>query len=210
MSISIERILNSPIDSNCFIIYSMENETCIIIDPGTEDCFSLIEFIRVKKLKPVYIFITHEHFDHIWGVNKLKETFDCKLVCSLICSEKIIAKKKNMSLFYNQVGFETYPADIYCEDIDNHMEWNGMEITFIPTKGHTDSSICILIDNNLFSGDTIIKNTKTVVKLPGGSKLKLIESLAYLNRKFKKSQIMIHAGHGESFWFDELKIQELI
>ncbi len=209
MNVLIETIPNKPVDSNSFVIYMQEEGPCIIIDPGTEDCTDLIKFIKKTKLKPEYIFLTHEHFDHIWGVNKLKELYSCKIVCSLDCSIKIISKKKNMSLFYDQVGFETYPADIHIEDIDNRLEWNGKKIEFISTKGHTDASICILIDNNLFTGDTIIKNIKTVIKLPGGSKTKLLESLSLLNIKFTGKQIIIYSGHGESFLYDEIKNQEL-
>ena len=191
-------------------MFTDTNQNCIIIDPGTEECVDLFEFIEIKKLHPEYIFLTHEHFDHIWGVNKLKETFNCKIVCSVDCSEKIIAKKKNMSVFYNQVGFETYPADIYIEHTDNQIDWQDKKVEFVSTKGHTDSSICILLDNNLFTGDTIIQNRKTVIKLPGGSKSKLIESLSVLNEKFKRKQILVHPGHGESFWYDKQKVQEVI
>lgn len=210
MNILVERIPNKPINSNSFVIYTKANNSCIIIDPGTEDCIDLFNFLKIRKLKPEYIFLTHEHFDHIWGVNKLKDTYNCKIVCSLNCSQRIIAKKKNMSIFYNQVGFETYPADIHIENIDNQIEWNGEKVEFIATQGHTDASICILIDNNLFTGDTVIKNIKTIIKLPGGSKTKLQESFSLINNKFKGKHIMINSGHGESFWYDELKVQKFV
>jgi hydroxyacylglutathione hydrolase len=210
MNVFVERILNRPIDSNSFVVYTKDSNSCVVIDPGTENCIDLLQFLEISQLVPEYIFLTHEHFDHIWGVNKLKDTFNCKIICSVNCSEKIIVKKKNLSLFFDQVGFETYPADINIEEIDNYIEWDGGEIEFITTQGHTDASICILIDNNLFTGDTIIKNSKTIVKLPGGSKSKLIKSLALLNNKFKGKQVIIHSGHGESFCYDELKVQEII
>jgi hydroxyacylglutathione hydrolase len=210
MSFLVKRILNKPIDSNCFVVYSNKNETCLIIDPGTEDCTDLIEFIENNWLKPDYVLLTHEHFDHIWGVNRLKVIYDLKLICLRDCAVMIIDKKKNMSLFYNQIGFEICPADIFLEDIDYQLDWNGKKIEFIVTGGHTEASVCILIDNNLFTGDTIIRNTKTVIKLPGGSKNKLKDSYLLLNKKFLGKQIQIHSGHGESFWYDELKIQELI
>ena len=82
MSVFIERILNKPIDSNCFVIHALGKHSCIIIDPGTEDCEDLIRFLKSKYLIPEYIFLTHEHFDHIWGIKKLKETYSCKLICS--------------------------------------------------------------------------------------------------------------------------------
>jgi hydroxyacylglutathione hydrolase len=210
MSILIERIPNKPIDSNCFVVYSTDDECCIIIDPGTEDCADLIGFIEDLNLKPEYILLTHEHFDHIWGVNRLKCIYKLKLVCSRDCAAMLIDKKKNMSVFYNQVGFETCPADILIEDINNQLEWNCKHLEFIATRGHSEASICILIDNNLFTGDTIIRNNKTVVKLPGGNKNKLKDSLLLLDKKFLGKHLQIHSGHGESFWYDEFRTQELL
>jgi glyoxylase-like metal-dependent hydrolase (beta-lactamase superfamily II) len=210
MSLLVKRIPNKPIDSNCFVVYSTYNESCLIIDPGTEDCADLIRFIDMSNLKPDYILLTHEHFDHIWGVNKLRDIYAIKLICLRDCSAMIADKKKNMSLFYDQVGFETCHADILLEDIDKQMKWNGTNIEFISTKGHTEASICIHIDNYLFTGDTIIRNHKTVVKLPGGDKNKLEKSFSILNQRFFDRQIQIHSGHGESFWYDEIKNQKLI
>ena len=57
-----------------------------------------------------------------------------------------------MSIFYNQVGFETYPADIFFENLNNNMLWNGINIEFIASQGHTHASFCILINYNLFTG----------------------------------------------------------
>ena len=49
MSIIIERIPNMPKDSNCYVVYDKNFDSCIIIDPGTEDCKSLIDFVKSKK-----------------------------------------------------------------------------------------------------------------------------------------------------------------
>ena len=111
--------------------------------------------------------------------------------------------KKNMSIFYNQKGFETYPADILINDNNSDVKWNGNVFKFFITEGHSDACICILIGNDLFTGDTIIKESRTVTKLPGGSKFKLIDSLCYLDSIFLGKQIKIHSGHGESFMYDD-------
>ena len=210
MNLFIQQVRNKPIDSNSFLIYSDINNSCIIIDPGTEDCENLISNVKEKNLRPEYIFLTHEHFDHIWGVNALKDTFELKLVCSKICSTKIVDKKKNLSLFYNQVGFETYSADIYFEELDYQINWNEIKIEALKTPGHSDSSVCFLVGNNLFTGDTIIKDQKTIVKLPTGNKLKLVQSLSILNKRFKSLNPTIYPGHGEPFQFEQIKNQEFV
>lgn len=210
MSLVIERISNRPIDSNCFIVYRSEQADCLIIDPGTYDCLELFQFIDDHNLRPEYIFLTHEHFDHIWGVNKLKDKYQCKIICSRDCADKIIDRKKNMSVFYDQIGFETYVADINIEDLNYTLNWSEFLIEFIDAKGHTDGSICILIGNNLFVGDTIILNTKTVTKFPSGNKNKLEKTFSLLKKRFLTRKLLIHSGHGESFWSDEVSNQLVI
>jgi hydroxyacylglutathione hydrolase len=210
MAFFVEQIINNPINSNCFIVYTAKNSSCVIIDPGTEDCKEVLNFLKQKKLIPEYIFLTHEHFDHIWGVNKLKEMFSCKLVCSAICAENIINKKKNLSVFYNQIGFETCQADVILKDPLSVIHWNSYVINFYWSPGHSDASICIYINGLLFTGDTIIKNEKTVIKLPSGSKIKLIKTIDDLKNNFFGKKIFIHAGHGSSFWFDEIENLSLV
>lgn len=199
----IQRLNNFPINSNCFVVYTSKSENCIVIDPGSENCNELLDFFELKHLKPQFLFLTHEHFDHIWGVNRLKELFNPDLICSETCSEAIINKKKNMSLFYNQIGFETLPADRSVESMGCQMNCNGLPIEFILTKGHSLGSICIRIGNNLFTGDTIIKNLKTVTKLPGGNDVELKESINLLNSKFKTLNPLVYPGHGDCFLFND-------
>jgi glyoxylase-like metal-dependent hydrolase (beta-lactamase superfamily II) len=198
MSIIVKRFINKPIDSNCFLAYTIENNNCIIIDPGSEDSTEIIEFIKNKEFNPKYIFLTHEHFDHIWGVNQLKTEFDVQLCCSSRCAERIINKKKNLSLFYNQVGFETFPADIIVKNNDQLIN-NFAKISILETPGHTDSSICILINNHFFTGDTIIEGGKTPVKLPSGNLIELNKSIALIHSiSIVQGNTIIHPGHGIS------------
>jgi len=210
MNILVQRIINKPVDSNSYVIYKQNIKNCIVVDPGTENCTILLDFLYSNNLIPEYIILTHEHFDHIWGVNKLKDIFKSKIVCSKDCSKKIIDKKKNMSVFYNQIGFETYPADILIEDINYVLSFNNYIINFIKTPGHTNSSICINIDKKLFTGDTIIKGLKTVIKLPGGNKKKLLESLNEIFTKFYNQDIKLYPGHGDVCFINEIKIEKLI
>ena len=210
MDILVKRVINRPVDSNSFVIYQKGSPNCIVVDPGTADCTELFHFFREHKLIPDYIFLTHEHFDHIWGVNKLKDIYNCEIVCSKVCTEKIVDGKKNMSLFYDQIGFQSYPADILIENINHRLIWNNIEFEFIESRGHTNGSICVLVEDKLFTGDTILKNQKTVIKLPGGSKNELFNSLDLLFRKFDGKNVSIYPGHGENFFWNEILIEQLV
>jgi hydroxyacylglutathione hydrolase len=205
----VETIKNFPIDSNCYVVYKKGASNCLIIDPGTENCNQLILFLKKKKLSPKYIILTHEHFDHIWGLKKLFELFDLTLICSQKCFNAIVDKKKNLSVFYDNIGFE----------IDLSTPWffkpkiffdKETEIEIFETLGHSEGSISILIDNLLFTGDVLIAESKIVTKLPGGNLNKLKVTLNNLVTLFKNRNILVFPGHGLNFKFDEIDFNKLI
>jgi hydroxyacylglutathione hydrolase len=210
MELNIERIVNSPINSNCFIIYKSGFSSCIILDPGSKDCSAIINFINSKNLIPEYIILTHEHFDHIWGVNELKSIYNLKIISSKLCNEKIVNRRKNLSIYYDQVGFNSCKADILIEDVKHKLFWNNHFFEFINTPGHSNGSICIYTNNILFTGDTLIKNEVTVTKLPGGNRQKLSLSLNKLIERFKDINPKVFSGHGDSFSFREIIKNKLL
>ena len=63
-----------PVQTNCYIVSNKEKE-CIVFDPG-EEAERLIKTIRSNGLKPLAIFLTHAHFDHIGAVDAVREVFD--------------------------------------------------------------------------------------------------------------------------------------
>ena len=210
MELNIDRIVNSPINSNCFIIHKAGFSNCIIVDPGSKDNSEIINFITSRNLKPEYIILTHEHFDHIWGVNELKSRYNLKIISSQFCNDKIVDRKKNLSVFYDQIGFNSCKADILVEEINYRLLWNNHFFEFINTPGHTEGSICIYTESVLFTGDTLIKNEVTVTKLPSGNKEKLSLSLNKLIERFTEIKPIVFPGHGDSFSFSEIAQNRLL
>ena len=89
----IYKIKNSPIISNCYILYS--DSKCIIVDPGSSSNIEILEFLKLNNLSPEYIFLTHEHFDHIWGLNDLKSIFlDLEIVTFIVSYNSSINDSK--------------------------------------------------------------------------------------------------------------------
>lgn len=210
MKVLIKMIKNHPIDSNCFVIYSGLNSNCIIVDPGTEDCKELLSFLHENNLIPQNIILTHEHFDHIWGVNKLLEIFDCTIISTKKCLDNIISKKKNLSIFYDQVGFEILRTNKIIQVSNNDLNFGNFEIKFKETPGHSEGSVSFWINKNLFVGDVFIKGVKTVTKLPGGSKKQLVDTISELSELFRDDNMMVYPGHGEVMAFNEIDFSKVI
>ena len=201
--LEVKQIINTPIDSNSFVIYDKAvGCECIVVDPGSEDNARLYEFFDLEGLNPLYIILTHEHFDHCWGVNQLREDYpSSKLVCTSNCSVAIQNRKKNYSVFHQQPGFDVGFADIILEDINWLLDWNDHMLSFHPAQGHTASGVIFAIDGCIFTGDELIKGIRTVTKLHTGSKTKLVESTTFLESQ-KGKGLTVCPGHGEMFQLD--------
>ena len=158
--LKVERFVNELMTSNCYVVNDDDTKRCIVIDPGSEKSLREIEFIEKKNLTLDYIIITHEHTDHNWGVNALREKFkNSSLVCSEICNRNVKKTNRTYFLFYYDAPdyhYEIAPADILISKECETLQWNGLSIEFIITPGHSKGSICLAIDNMLFTGDTIM------------------------------------------------------
>lgn len=201
--IEVKQIKNAPIDSNCYVLFDKTvGDDCIVVDPGSEDNKSLYSFLINEGLHPQYIILTHEHFDHCWGVNDLRKTYSgVKMLCSSICSQAIQSRKHNHSVYHQQPGFEIEPAEIDVEDINWTLNWNHFTLKFHPAQGHTAAGVIFTIGGYLFTGDELIKDIRTVTKLRTGSKEKLIDSVGLLE-SIKGRELAVCPGHGEMFMLD--------
>jgi glyoxylase-like metal-dependent hydrolase (beta-lactamase superfamily II) len=143
------------------------------------------------------------------GVTRLREEFiGTQLVCSRSCSDHITTPTGNFSRYLKGVDLVCSAADLLCEDINYEIQWATTRVKMIPTPGHSPGSICIVLDDILFSGDTLIWNRPTVTRLPGGRQDQLKASIAKLVDWFPPSTV-VFPGHGEPFLFGEID-QEVV
>lgn len=207
MPLDLIKIDNRPTPSNCYIIIDHDNENCIIIDPGSENIQECIHFIQSRNVIPAYIILTHEHYDHCWGCNHLNDMFNLSIVCSSNCATAIKSPKLNHSLFFKPPGFSVNNKTILIENYALPIKWNNYTINFFESLGHTNAGICFLIENYLFTGDSLIKDLKTVTKLRSGSKTKLIETMNYIET-LKGNHYIVCPGHGDMFDLDTYNLKK--
>ncbi len=203
----VHRLNNSPVDSNCFVLIGEIDNNCIVIDPGTEDCQALLAFLDAYGLQVQYIFLTHEHIDHIIGCKALKEHYpQTKIICSDLCAQNLNNTRVNLSRFAEQFtprdGFPE-PELVYADRLS--FEWQGVQATFFKAMGHSQGSSHALIGNCLFVGDTYIYHFKTTTTLPGSSKTELVKTFASLINDFQGNDIVVYPGHFESCSIADMK-----
>ena len=178
-------------NSNSFII-NIENK-CIIIDINLE----AIDYIKENNLEPEYLFLTHEHLDHIKETSQIKKLYpSIKIISSKVAAENIKNIRENLSYYFDGIGFTENGVDIFSED-ENEFVFQNKIIKTYNTPGHSEGSIVINMDNLLFTGDTVL-DVKTPVNLPHSSKIKLKESVDFIDENFSDDTIF-YQGHGKPF-----------
>ena len=203
MKLLLKSIENAPVTSVCHIFYDEQTKRCIIVDPGSENPVMIDNFLEEKGLHVDYIVLTHEHFDHIWSCNFLIRKYRATLLCSEYCSVAILNAKTNLSVFFEpSKAFAVEPNQtIVVGDTNRLIQWNGYELQFRDSGGHSMGGILMMTQNYIVTGDTLIKGLKTVTKLKNASLDKLIETLEYLD-SMKGNDLLICPGHGECFELD--------
>lgn len=159
----------------------------------------LLPYLKANEITPDHLFATHEHFDHIEGIGDIKNAYpNMKVYAVKSASEMFSDEACNMSLFFEGHNISEPKADI--EIIENSVfDIDDKNIQCYLTPGHTHGCMIIKIDNMLFSGDTILNNTKIPTNLPTSSKEQLIKSLDFIDSHFG-DDIIIYSGHGEKFY----------
>lgn len=207
MALDILRFVNEKYRSNCFLLVDKDTMRGIAIDPGNPDPMELSKYIDMNGIHLDYVFLTHEHFDHISGVAALREKYDFALVAGRDCSERLEDPRRNCSIYalMDGRGISCPRADIVFDGTDNVIPWVCGDVFFMATPGHSPGSAIYVVDQYLFTGDTLIPGLRTVTKLPGGDSNLVRQSLIAIQERFKSSMIVC-PGHGELATLGELNI----
>lgn len=177
----IRKIITAEMDQNCYLVEN--NGKGILIDPGLDTNKILNE---TEDIDINYILLTHCHFDHIFSCNILNK----KIVSSENCDKNI----KNPNIVLYNVSLKD-GNNIILKD-GEEKEFDGIKVKCIYTPGHTNGSVCYLIENNLFSGDTLFKRSIGRCDLPTGNMEDLENSIINIIYKLDEN-ITVYPGHGE-------------
>lgn len=171
---NIECISNGLIQSNVYIV--SENGEGVLIDCGCPPA-KVLEVAKSKNITLKHVILTHGHFDHIYYIDKLRDLLDVKVHIHEKDSECLSDPDMNGLAHFPLQGSYTFKAaDNLLKDGDV-IEWSGLSFKIIHTPGHTKGGICILVDNALFTGDTLFNESIGRTDFPGGSLDQIIKSI---------------------------------
>ena len=146
--------------------------TYVLSNPAWGEVW-LVDCGDVEKLDPSIpvagVLLTHTHFDHIYGLNKLLEQWpEAKVYTNEYGAEALLNPRLNMSHYSGVIAdFKLEkPENVVTIDEGTPLEVLGNPVTVKATPGHEPSCLVYLVDGKLFSGDAYIPGQKVVVNLP--------------------------------------------
>ena len=132
-----KQLFDTKSSTYTYVIASAEGREAMIIDPVIENVGEYIKLLKELNLKLVKVIDTHIHADHVTGASKLRDITKCSTIMG------------------DHTPAET--VEIKVKD-DEYINLDNLKIRAMYTPGHTSDSYSFLMNNCLFSGDTLLIN----------------------------------------------------
>lgn len=188
----VKRFINSVFASNTYVVTEEYSDECWIVDIG--DIEPVLKYVADRKVRG--LFITHTHYDHIYGINKLVAYFPN---CVVYTSEK-----GKEGLFSDRLNFSRYHADPIIfqgkhlqivNDGDAVCIFENIEFNVLATPGHDWSCLSYYTEDSIFTGDSYIPGIKVITSFPHSNKTQNTLSLSkILNLSETRN---IYPGHND-------------
>jgi len=157
-----EQLFDTKSSTYTYIISSGKGREALIIDPVIEHTDEYIKILENLELKLVKVIDTHIHADHVTGLNELNQRTNCIRIMGENSKSEVI--------------------DIKLKDEEN-INIESIELKAIYTPGHTDCSYSYLMNDRVFTGDTLLINGTGRTDFQNGNSYDAYESI--FNRLLK-------------------------
>ncbi len=206
-------------NTNMYMMIS--NKHALVIDPMKDE--GAFERLVGKGVDEVTVILTHEHFDHISGVNSIRnlminEGGRCEVYANACCADYVKSPDMNLARFFQamfitrpdderKIAGEIFDVDYSCEvdcpfNENITLNWEDITLALHNTPGHSPGSICIEMYNKeheliaLATGDSLVEGNTVITRLPRGNRSDYTSvTLPYL--KSFSPDVLVLPGHGE-------------
>lgn len=168
--IHIKEIVNSVFTSKTYILSKDGEEKAWLVDIG--DLLPVVDYLEEHKLTVAGVFITHGHFDHIYGLPSLIEHYPtCKVYTTEFGKKSLASDKLNMSRYHeNPITYEGDNVVVVHEEEELNLFNGEPPIKFYETPGHNPGCLTMTVGDIIFTGDAYIPGVGANTQLPHANK----------------------------------------
>jgi hydroxyacylglutathione hydrolase len=184
--------VNGRWKQNCYIVAKGSGDA-FVVDPGSQ-AEELVSLIAAKAWRVHAIINTHGHFDHIGAVAAIMDQYGVPFFLHR-GDERLLERANLFRMVFearDPVRIPAITTDI--ASLPESFDLGPFCISWFPTPGHTEGSVCLQVENYLFSGDTLMQNAIGRTDLPGGNREKLLASVRGLS--LLPGETVVCGGHG--------------
>ncbi len=190
----LKQFVVGPLENNNYLLIDESSKEAVLIDCTWKND-DLTEALNYHGAKLKYILLTHGHFDHILGVNDTKKEHNCRAFVHED-DKSTMDSVKEFAIKYGLPPAEFQNVDGYMKDNDI-FKLGEHEIKVIHTPGHTKGGVCFLVNNRIFTGDTLFRESVGRTDLSGGDFSQIEASIK--EKLFTLDEnIEVFPGHGPS------------
>lgn len=177
---------------NCYLVKHLPSSEAILIDPGNiQD--QILEVIKGSNSNLKAIFLTHGHHDHVGAVSRIQSEFGIPVYAHHL-ERNLINRAHSYALVFAKTQMEPL-KEITFTDLSNILIGDFFNVKVFHTPGHTPGSVSYLLDNFIFTGDTLLYEHVGRTDLPGSDSSKLMFSIDRLLEDLA-GKTVIFPGHG--------------
>ena len=194
----IKTLNNNSMGQNIYLYYDENSGEGVLIDAGCSDADAgeIAALIDEKGITIKKVLLTHGHYDHIIGVHKVKGITHADVCCHEAEGEALENAEINRSALHG-MNIRVTPDKLLADG--DEIRFGNAMLKVIHTPGHTPGCVCYYDEENgnLFSGDTLFKETIGRTDFPNGSHDGLIQSLKEKLLTLP-DETKVYPGHGGS------------
>lgn len=194
----IKTFSNNSMGQNVYLVWCSETKEGVLVDVGCNavDEKNIMGIIAKEEIEIKAILLTHGHYDHMIGLERMKTLLDVPVYCH--AKEAEFLENPDLNLSYLTSQKISVSADRLFADGDL-FTFGNCEFKVLHTPGHTPGCICFYSTQNeaLFVGDTLFKGSIGRTDFPLGDHEKMIKNIK-VKLLALPEKTNVYAGHGES------------